>query len=173
MKADGTMRFLMQNRLWVLAIVLVLGLMAYGMPRFINETYTISWIDLRGKTVTKTMTVELDGSYYHRLMDADVLSGKLIIDGKEYHIIQPNCGYSGIWDGIDRKWNMPGVKATLLRSSTFLGWVSFSKNYKQMSGYFDSEKSDEIIFAGPAKTYDEAIAIFKRIGFLSLRAFEA
>lgn len=159
------MRFLKQNRLWALLILLVLGLMAYGMPRFIHETYTISWIDLSEKTVTKTLTVELDGSYYHRLMDADVLSGKLTIDGKEYHLIQPNYGYGGIWDGFERKWNTPGVKATLLRNSTFLGWVSFSKDYKQMGGYFDSDKSDEIIFAGPALTYDEAIAIFDGLGF--------
>jgi hypothetical protein len=159
------MRFLNRNKLWALLILLILGLMAYGMPRFIHETYTISWIDLSEKTVTKTMTVALDGSYYHRLMDADVLSGKLIIEGKEYHIIQPNYGYGGIWDGFDRKWHAPGVKATLLRNSTYLGWVSFSKDYKQMSGYFDGDQSDEIVFGGPAVTYDEAKAIFEELDF--------
>lgn len=159
------MGFLKQNKLRVMGILLVLGLMAYGMPRIIHKTYTISWIDLGEKTVTKTMTVELDGSYYHRLMDADVISGKLIIDGKEYHIIHPNYGYGGVWDGFERKWHSPSVKATLLRSSTYLGWVSFSKDYKQMSGYFDSEKSGEIIFAGPAMNYDEVKAIFEGLKF--------
>ncbi len=141
----------------VLCILIALGI--YGWPRPVDETFKMVLVDRDSEQVTQMTTAHIKGSTYHRWVKPDTFSGILTIEGKEYFMVTTLSERLPSWDDLKRKWTGNGLEVTLMRNSTQLAHAVVSKDFKAISGFFDNQASENIMFAGPASTFEEAKAL--------------